>query len=105
MELQPDFARATFNLSIACINLSAFSEAAEHLLRALRMQQTSDADVGAPSLQHMTETEHVESSTLLWDTLATCCNSLGRADLAAACSKRNLNLFKEERFGSQQADL
>lgn len=42
----------------------------------------------------------MESSTLLWETLATCCNSLGRSDLAQACAKRNLAPFKEGVFAA-----
>lgn len=94
LELQPDFARATFNLAIACINLGNHHEAAEHLLRSLAMQDNSDADVGEPILQHITESEHVESSHLLWETLATCCNNLKMADLAQACAARNLAPFR-----------
>jgi len=102
LELQPDFARATVNLAIACINLNGYRDAAEHLLRALAQQQASDADIGdlTPSLSHANEAEYVESSNLLWDTLATCCNSLGRSDLAQACAKKNLAPFREGVFAS-----
>lgn len=86
--------RNSFNLAIACINMGKHEEAAEHLLRSLQLQQNSDEDVGEPILQHITESEHVESSNLLWETLATCCNNLKRADLAQACSSRNLAPFR-----------
>lgn len=86
--------RPSFNLAIACINLGRHQEAAEHLLRSLQMQKSTDEDVGEPILQHITESEHVESSNLLWETLATCCNNLKRADLAQACASRDLSPFR-----------
>jgi peroxin-5 len=87
--------RNSFNLAIACINQGHHTEAAEHLLRALEKQHDSDEDVGEPLLQHINASENVESSNLLWETLATCCNNLKRADLAQVCSSKNLAPFRE----------
>jgi len=97
LELQPDFARATFNLAIACSSLGSYEEAAMHLLQALHIQQdiSSDADVGEPTLAHLSEQELAESSTVLWETLASCCNSMGRPELASACRNRDLGAFRE----------
>jgi peroxin-5 len=79
------------------MNLNNYQEAAEHVLRALAMQQqNSDEDVGEPSLRHLTEDNAGASSTQLWDTLATCCNSMGRSDLAEACQTRNLAPFRAD---------
>lgn len=86
----------SFNLAIACMNLNAYHEAAEHVLRALSMQQNSDEDVGAASIRHLTEEDTASASTQLWDTLSTCCNSLGRTDLAEACASRNLAPFRAD---------
>lgn len=89
----------SFNLAIACMNLGAYQEAGEHVLRALSIQQssTADEDVGDASvLRQMSEEEHAASSNQLWDTLATCCNSLRKPELAEACKGRYLAPFRAE---------
>lgn len=78
------------------MNLNSYQEAAEHVLRALSLQQNSDEDVGEPSIRHLTEDDQGASSAQLWDTLSTCCNSLGRSDLAEACRSRNLAPFRAD---------
>lgn len=73
------------------MSMQEYREAGQYLLEALSTQQNTDADVGTP-IESPASGSHTESS-ILWDTLASCCNTLGRADLAEACEKRNLSPF------------
>ncbi|KDQ21279.1 hypothetical protein BOTBODRAFT_49936 [Botryobasidium botryosum FD-172 SS1] len=90
LELNPGYIRARFNLGISCISLRKFSEAAQHLLDALVLQE-GDAteyppEAGAPGV----------TSSALWETLKTACLHLQRLDLAALCEHQNLEGFRTE---------
>lgn len=43
LEINPSYIRARYNLAISCINLGQHKEAAEHLLTALALQQSSES--------------------------------------------------------------
>ncbi|CAG8466387.1 1006_t:CDS:2 [Ambispora gerdemannii] len=45
LDIKPTFVRARYNLGVSCINIGCYREAAEHLLGALSMHQTSREDV------------------------------------------------------------
>lgn len=75
------------------MGMSEYRDAGQHLLDALAMQQSTDADVQEPMRQINAEQSQGEPSTLLWETLGTCCHALGRGDLATACDQRNLTPF------------
>ncbi|KAH9978583.1 hypothetical protein BGW80DRAFT_1279764 [Lactifluus volemus] len=63
---RPAYTRAIYNVGVACLNIGAYQEAAEHLLSALSMQESTE-----------------EKSKQLWQTLRraflamVCCISLG----------------------------
>ncbi|WFD32118.1 hypothetical protein MSPP1_003161 [Malassezia sp. CBS 17886] len=54
LSLRPGFARCHFNLSISCLNLKMYQDAAEHAFTALTLQHASDDDLphGAGSAQN-----------------------------------------------------
>ncbi|EPX74216.1 peroxisomal targeting signal receptor Pex5 [Schizosaccharomyces octosporus yFS286] len=58
LELQPQYVRTRSNLSIACINMSCYEEAAEHILNAINIVQDKHGIL-----------THCESCTELWDML------------------------------------
>ena len=60
LEIRPTYIRARCNLAIACIQLSQYNEAAEHLITALQIQTTTKSE-GVEGVA-------VQSSTV-WNTL------------------------------------
>jgi peroxin-5 len=45
LNLKPTFVRSRYNLGVSCINIGCYTEAAQHLLRALAMHQV-EGDLG-----------------------------------------------------------
>jgi len=83
LELRPTYTRAIYNVGVACLNIGAHKEAAEHMLGALAMQEVSG---GAKSDQ-------------LWYTLRRVFQSMGRQDLAdMAKSTTDVEAFRKEGF-------
>ncbi|GBE81169.1 Peroxisomal targeting signal receptor [Sparassis crispa] len=83
LQLRPTYTRAIYNVGVACVNIGAHTEAAEHFLSALAMQETSGG----------TKSEH------LWLTLRRTFVSMGRPDLAdKANSSTNVGIFRQEGF-------
>ncbi|KZV74433.1 TPR-like protein [Peniophora sp. CONT] len=87
LELNPAYIRARFNLGISCINLGRYTEAAQHILDALVLQD-GDGVAGA-------DTRGVTSSSL-WDSLRTTCLHMKRIDWAAYCDHRDLDGIRRE---------
>ena len=79
LRLRPDFARCHFNLSISCLNLKMYAEAAEHAYTALTLQQASGDDVPGPP------------NHSLWEILRVSLELMRRPDLATLCLARDLN--------------
>ena len=79
LRLRPDFARCHFNLSISCLNLKMYTEAAEHAYTALTLQQASGDDVPGPP------------NHSLWEILRVSLELMRRPDLATLCLARDLN--------------
>ncbi|KAI0001310.1 hypothetical protein BJV74DRAFT_92102 [Russula compacta] len=88
LEINPAYIRARFNLGISCINLKRYEEAAQHILDALVLQ---DSD----GIQESGGNRGVTSS-VLWESLKTCCLHMQRADLAAMCDKHDLEDIRNE---------
>jgi peroxin-5 len=86
LELQPGFIRARYNVGIICINLKAYKEAAEHFLMALNHQNssTSRSGLGAVAPGH-------QMSDTIWQTMRMLVSLMGRDELQAAVSGRNLD--------------
>ncbi|OSX66228.1 hypothetical protein POSPLADRAFT_1177652 [Postia placenta MAD-698-R-SB12] len=83
LQLRPTYTRAIYNVAVACLNIGAHKEAAEHLLSALAMQDLSG---GAKSDQ-------------LWQTLRRVLLAMNRSDLAEmAKSTTNVEVFRKENF-------
>ncbi|PCH43430.1 TPR-like protein, partial [Wolfiporia cocos MD-104 SS10] len=83
LQLRPTYTRAIYNVGVACLNIGAHKEAAEHLLSALAMQDMSG---GAQSDQ-------------LWQTLRRVFVMMGRADLAdQAKASTSVEIFRKEGF-------
>ncbi|XP_006460776.1 hypothetical protein AGABI2DRAFT_142912 [Agaricus bisporus var. bisporus H97] len=83
LALRPTYTRAIYNVGVACLNIGAFKEAAEHFLSAISLQENSAGD----------------SSDQLWYTLRRALLSMERPDLAnmaSAENKANLDLFRAE---------
>jgi len=80
--LRPTYTRAIYNVGVACLNIGAYKEAAEHFLSALSMQEAT----GGKSKQ-------------LLETLRRALLSMERRDLADLASENpNLDFFRSEGF-------
>ncbi|KAG9307257.1 hypothetical protein G9A89_017085 [Geosiphon pyriformis] len=86
LEYKPTFVRARYNLGVSCINIGCLREAAEHLLGALSMHQTShDGSRG------------INVSNSLRDTLRRTFLMMERRDLAEKVeSGVDVNQFRDE---------
>ncbi|THH32280.1 hypothetical protein EUX98_g1915 [Antrodiella citrinella] len=89
LELNPAYIRARFNLGISCVNLRRYEDAAHHILDALVLQD-SDRVVSAAD----TSDKRGITSSVLWDSLKTCCTHMQRLDLATLCDRQNLEAFR-----------
>ncbi|ESK96620.1 peroxisome targeting signal receptor [Moniliophthora roreri MCA 2997] len=85
LQLRPTYTRAIYNVGVACLNIGADKEAAEHFLSALALQQSTSG----------------ETSDQLWFTLRRALLMMGRLDLADQAkreAKSSLELFRAEGF-------
>ncbi|KAG9316610.1 TPR-like protein [Chiua virens] len=86
LNLRPTYTRAVYNVGVACLNISAHKEAAEHFLSALEMQES---------------TGDRQTSEQLWTTLRRTFLQMDRNDLAELAkpeSRSNLNVFRQHGF-------
>ncbi|KAJ7902009.1 hypothetical protein B0H14DRAFT_2669494 [Mycena olivaceomarginata] len=86
LQLRPTYTRAIYNVGVACLNIGAHKEAAEHFLSALSMQEASGGG---------------ETSDQLWFTLRRAFSTMERPDLAAMTqpeSRGKLDAFRKEGF-------
>ncbi|EMD37559.1 hypothetical protein CERSUDRAFT_50067 [Gelatoporia subvermispora B] len=83
LQLRPTYTRAIYNVGVACLNIGAHKEAAEHFLSGLAMQEASKG----------------EKSEQLWTTLRRTFYQMNRPDLGQiATSGANLEQFRKEGF-------
>jgi len=85
LSLRPTYTRAIYNVGVACLNIGAHKEAAEHFLGALAMQETTGG----------------QTSEQLWFTLRRAFLQMERNDLAELArpeSRSNLDLFRQQGF-------
>ncbi|KAH8828265.1 hypothetical protein DL96DRAFT_1602480 [Flagelloscypha sp. PMI_526] len=82
LSLRPTYTRAIYNVGVACLNIGAFHEAAEHLLSALRMQEGTG-----------------ETSDQLWWTLKRAFAQMERPDLAGLITPENRSLEQFRQHG------
>lgn len=81
LELSPGFIRARYNLGISCINLSAYKQAAEHLLTALNQQ------AAGRGVQGQSQPTSAMSDTI-WSTLRLVISLLHKYNLNDAVDNR-----------------
>ncbi|THH02071.1 hypothetical protein EW026_g733 [Hermanssonia centrifuga] len=83
LEIRPTYTRAIYNVGVACLNIGAHKEAAEHFLSALAMQDSSGT----------------AKSDQLWFTLRRTFISMDRNDLAEkAVAGTDVDVFRREGF-------
>lgn len=87
LNLQPEFVRCHFNLSISCLNLKMYQDAAEHIYTALTLQQAEAETLGTAGGKGSA------TSGSLWETFRVALELLNRSDLAAKCAKRDIAQF------------
>lgn len=86
LNLRPTYTRVIYNVGVACLNIGAHKEAAEHFLSALSMQETTDGG---------------QTSDQLWLTLRRAFISMERNDLAELAkpeNRSNLDFFRQQGF-------
>ncbi|KAJ7683250.1 hypothetical protein B0H17DRAFT_1205307 [Mycena rosella] len=86
LQLRPTYTRAIYNVGVACLNIGAHKEAAEHFLTALSMQESNGGG---------------ETSEQLWFTLRRAFLTMERQDLAAMTSTESrgtLEAFRKAGF-------
>ena len=86
LTLSPGFVRARYNLGISCFNLSAYKQAVEHFLTALKQQSDGIGPQGT----------HVQMSENIWRTLAIAIGHLQRPDLEQSIATRDLSKLLRE---------
>ncbi|KAI0062885.1 TPR-like protein [Artomyces pyxidatus] len=84
LNLRPTYTRAIYNVGVACLNIGAHKEAAEHFLSALALQESTGGD----------------KSEQLWLTLGRAFVAMERKDLAelTKTGQTNLEAFRAEGF-------
>ncbi|KAJ3396344.1 hypothetical protein HDU92_003403 [Lobulomyces angularis] len=93
LSINPEFIRARYNLAISCISLQQYTEAAEHLLGGLQIQEQIN---GADNIGKINGNEDISSlrSDGCWKLLKLICD-VQRPELTEACNQRNLNFFRD----------
>lgn len=72
LRLQPDYARARYNMAVSLVHLHRHEEAAAQLVQALEKQQTSQGAPNDADLGRFLDTSTESMSEVLWETLQTC---------------------------------
>jgi len=93
LRTSPGFLRCRYNLGISCINLKAYTEAAEHFLTTLNFQAAGRGPQGDESRAAMSDS--------VWSSLRLAVSLLRRQDLLPHLDARNLSRLSSE-FGLQQ---
>ncbi|KAM6502067.1 hypothetical protein JOM56_002044 [Amanita muscaria] len=83
LNLRPTYTRAIYNVGVACLNIGAHQESAEHFLSALSLQKATNGD----------------TSDQLWHILRRVLEVMGRTDLVeVAKAKGSLDVFRRDGF-------
>ncbi|MCO5598712.1 hypothetical protein L7F22_052810 [Adiantum nelumboides] len=106
LDLKPGFVRCHFNMSISCLNLQMYREAASHIYTALCLQSESVDLSGDAMMQETTATARNSSvtSSSLFETLRVCCELLDRPDLADLAAKHDLDAFDPSEFWGSEGE-
>ena len=89
LRLSPGFVRCRYNLGIACINLSAYRQAVEHLLTALKLQSAGIGPVTAGG-------RTASMSENIWTTLRLAVSLMGRTDLLPHVNAKSMDALEKE---------
>jgi len=81
LRLRPTYTRAIYNVGVACLNIGAHKEAAEHFLSALTLRGTDSQDKNADQI---------------WQTLSRTFTTMSRPDLVALTSTGDVQVFRGE---------
>jgi peroxin-5 len=103
LDLRPGFVRCHFNLSISCLNLKLYQDAASHIYTALMLQSESAMGEGGDGMMQQDQQEFDNNgggvaSGSLWETLRVSCELMNRSDLADLTKDRDLNKFDPSDF-------
>jgi len=83
LNIRPTYTRAIYNVGVACLNIGAYQEAAEHLLSGLALQSAAGGS----------------TSDQLWTTLRRCFIAMNRVDLTnKAYPGGDPSVFRSEGF-------
>jgi peroxin-5 len=97
LEIKPDYIRARYNLSIACIQTGQYSEAAEHLLGALSIQQNDISQIQETTKNNVVIHIGDGQSANVWQTLRLLMDTyIRRSDLVEACDAKDLSAFRKD---------
>ena len=83
LEMNPQYIRARYNSSVACLNMGLYKEAAEHLIGGLEIQQEQSSLLGM-SL----------SGDSLWRTLSLACSQFLGDKVYDVLKERDLEKLK-----------
>ncbi|KAK2464215.1 hypothetical protein APHAL10511_003672 [Amanita phalloides] len=76
LSLRPTYTRAIYNVGVACLNIGAYKESAEHFLSALSLQEMTDGD----------------TSDQLRQTLRRALEAMERSDLADIAKSKDIEI-------------
>jgi tetratricopeptide (TPR) repeat protein len=83
LRLRPTYTRAVYNVAVACMNIGAYKEAAEHLLDAIASQSAGGSGSSSSSAGGGSG-----ASDQLWTTLRRVFSNMDRHDLAELTRER-----------------
>jgi len=91
LRLRPTYTRAIYNVGVACLNIGAHKEAAEHFLNALTLRNPDSAVPGGPPIM-----EPLKNADQIWQTLRRTFTSMERPDLLDLAKLGDVNAFRGE---------
>ncbi|KAG6850948.1 hypothetical protein H0H93_005817 [Arthromyces matolae] len=102
LQLRPTYTRAIYNVGVACLNIGAHKEAAEHFLSALNLQESSNGDTSDQlwyTLRRALIAMVSASKTkLVYMVLMSEQERPDLADMAKPEAKSKLEIFRKEGF-------
>ncbi|KZT58888.1 TPR-like protein [Calocera cornea HHB12733] len=93
LQLNPGYIRARYNLGIAEINLKHYTEAAQHILDALVLQE-SEANSNANAAEAGAAGSKGVTSSALWFGLRNASAKMRRPDLVTLCDQQDLEAYR-----------
>ncbi|KAF8332035.1 uncharacterized protein EI90DRAFT_2972114 [Cantharellus anzutake] len=91
LRLRPTYTRAIYNVGVACLNIGAHKEAAEHFLSALTLRNPDSAVPGGPPIGGP-----LKDKDQIWQTLKRTFTGMDRPDLIELANIGDVNVFRGE---------